>query len=131
MRARTARRIIARAVTAERMCPHCRASNPLGVGGKCVTCKKRLPEYCFACYAAVADENATVCPACGRRRWVFGDFAELACAFEKGRRRQHRYMTALMKGGKAMHEWRCMTCFSDETRTDASTHFPDRPLAQV
>lgn len=115
----------------ERICPDCQTQNPPGVGGKCAKCKKRLPGYCFACYAAVTDENATACPTCGRRRWIFGDFTELACTFEKGRRRQVRYMTTLMKGGKLVHEWRCMTCFSDETHTDALVHFPDRPLAQV
>jgi hypothetical protein len=118
-------------MAADRICPHCQAPNPLGARGKCVRCKKTLPEYCFACSAAIPDESTPACPSCGRRRWVFGDFTELACAFENGRRRQHRYMTTLMKGGRVMHEWRCMTCFSDETRTDASAHFPDRPLAQV
>src|SRR6266508_2561397 len=118
-------------MAAERICPHCQTQNLLGVGGKCAKCKKPLPEYCFACYGAVPDENVTACPACGRHRWVFGDFAELTCAFEKGRRRQHRYMTTLMKGGKAIHEWRCMNCFADETHTDPFAHFPDRPLAEV
>ncbi len=38
-------------------------------------------------------------------------------------------MTTVMKGGKVMHEWRCMKCLTDETRTDAFAHFPDRVIA--
>jgi hypothetical protein len=118
-------------MAAERICPHCQASNPPNLSAKCVKCKKRLPEYCFACYAAVPDENARTCPACGQRRWVSGDLTDLPCAFEKGRRRTHRNMGAVMKAGKVMHMWRCMTCFAEETRTDPFSHFPDRPLAEV
>ena len=118
-------------MAAERICPHCKTQNPLGVGGKCVKCKKRLPEYCFACYAAVSDENVAACPACGRRRWIFGDLTDLPCTLEKGRQRSHRNMGAVMKTGKVMQIWRCMTCFAEETHTDALAHFPDRPLAEV
>lgn len=118
-------------MSGERTCPHCQAPNPLDASAKCVRCRRPLPAYCFSCYAALPDEKAAKCAACGQRRWVFGDFTELSCTFEKRRRRSHRYMTTLMKSGKAMHEWRCMTCFSDETRTDAFAHFPDRPLAEV
>lgn len=131
MRERSARRIIGPPVTGERICPSCQAPNPLDVGAKCVRCRKRLPAYCFACYAPVPGETATSCAACGQRRWVFGDFSDLACTFEKGRRRQHRYMATRMQNGKVVHEWRCMSCFSDETQTDPVAHFPDRPLAQV
>lgn len=131
MRAHPPGRIIDGAMDAQRICPHCQAANPFGVGGKCVKCKKRLPEYCFGCYAAVPDANAPACPACGRRRWVFGDLTDVACSFEKGRRREQRYMGAVAKDGKVLHEWRCMTCFAEETHTDAFAHFPDRPLAEV
>lgn len=112
----------------ERPCPYCRAANPLDLGAKCVKCKKRLPAYCFACYAPVGDDDAT-CRACGRGRWVVGDLADLPCATENGTVRQHRYMTTLAKGGKVVHEWRCMKCLTDQTRSDALAHFPDRQAA--
>lgn len=114
-----------------RVCPHCGADgNPLDPGGKCVRCRKRLPAYCFACYASVTDPDAKSCPECGRRRWVVGDMAQLACASEAGQTvRQHRFMTVVMKAGKPLNEWRCMKCLTDDTRTDAFAHFPDQVAA--
>ncbi len=91
-------------------------------------CRKRLPAYCFACYSPI-DEDAKACAACGRGHWVVGDLTELPCAVESGTVRQHRYMTTLRKGGKVVHEWRCMKCLTDETRTDALAHFPERATA--
>jgi hypothetical protein len=82
--------------------------------------------YCFAYSAAIPDERVAACPDCGRRRWVVGDFAQLACAGERGKVvRNQRYMTTVFEGGKVLHEWRCMKCITDETHTDAFTHFPD------
>lgn len=116
------------AVSGQRICPHCQAANPLDLSAKCVKCRKRLPAYCFACYAVIPDENAPTCAACGRPRWLVGAFADLPCASEGGlTRRKHRFMTTLVKGGKVLHEWRCMKCLTDETRTDAFTHFPEVP----
>ena len=60
-----------------------------------------------------------------------GDLAQLPCAIENGTVRQHRYMTTLMKGGRVMHEWRCMKCLTDETRTEAFVHFPERATASL
>jgi hypothetical protein len=54
-----------------------------------------------------------------------GDFAQVACVAEKGTVRQQRYMKTFMtKDGKVVHEWRCMTCLQDDTRTDALVHLP-------
>lgn len=109
---------------AERSCPHCQTANPLDLSRKCVKCKKRLPEYCFSCFAALAD-GATSCAACGRRRWNVYDIVELPCAQEpKSPVRKLRYMTTIAKGGKVLHEWRCLKCLTDDTHTDAFTHFP-------
>jgi hypothetical protein len=113
-----------------RTCPHCGAANPLDLGSKCVRCRKRLPPYCFACYAPIGRENDTSCAQCGRRRWVAGDLADLRCNNEAGGpvTRPHAYMFARMKAGKVMHWWRCMTCYAEEdTFTDAFAHFPERP----
>jgi hypothetical protein len=114
-----------------RNCPHCQAPNPLDLGKKCVKCRKRLPAYCFACYSAIADEKLLSCPSCGRRRWVIGDYAEIPCAGEKSRVRNQRYMKTVFKGGKVVHEWRCMTCLLDETHTDAFTHFANEVTARA
>jgi hypothetical protein len=109
----------------QRTCPHCQSPNPLDLGKKCVACRKALPPYCFSCYAPLPDEKTRACASCGRPRWVFGDHAELACAVEAGGpRRQHRWMATITKGGQVLHEWRCLKCLTDETRTDAFTHFP-------
>jgi hypothetical protein len=112
---------------ADRICPNCQAANPLDLSRKCVKCKKRMPEYCFGCFAAVADE-ATSCGSCGRRRWNLYDTVELRCAQERGTPlRKHRYMATVMKDKKVQHEWRCMTCLTDDTHTDAFTHFAEGP----
>jgi hypothetical protein len=116
---------------AERLCPTCQAANPLDLSRKCVKCKKRMPEYCFACFAALAD-GATACAACGRRRWNLYDVVELTCAAERGTPlRKMRYMTTIAKGGKVLHEWRCMTCLSDDTHTDAFSHFAEGAATTV
>ncbi len=110
---------------AERICPNCQAANPLDLSRKCVKCKKRMPEYCFGCLVALAD-GATSCASCGRRRWTLYDIVELPCAQERGTpRRKQRYMTTIVKDKKVVHEWRCLTCLTDDTHTDAFTHFPE------
>jgi len=108
----------------ERICPHCQATNALDLARKCAKCKKPLPAYCFYCIAPLAD-GATTCAACGRRRWNLYDIVDLACVSEAGVVRKQRYMTTIAKGGKVQHEWRCMKCLTDETHTDAFTHFPE------
>lgn len=112
-----------------RTCPHCQAANPLDLGAKCVRCRKRMPAYCFACYAAIVDEKVSSCLSCGRRRWVVGDHADLACVAEASHVRNQRYMATVFTGGKVVHVWRCMKCLLDETHTDAFTHFPDQVTA--
>ncbi len=108
-----------------RSCPHCEAPIRVDLSGKCAKCGKRLTAYCFSCYAPIADPKVPSCAACGRRRWVVGDFADLPCASEAGApSRSHRFMTTVTKGGKVLLEWRCMKCLTDETRTDAFSHFP-------
>ena len=118
------------ATAQERLCPHCSAPNPLDLGAKCVKCRKRMGAYCFNCYAAV-DDAATLCAACGRGRWVVGDHADLPCTVENGLIRKHRYMAAVTRSGKIQNEWRCMKCLTDETRTDAFAHFPERSTATL
>ena len=113
------------ATARERLCPHCAAPNAIDLAAKCVKCRKRMGPYCFSCFAAI-DEDAAVCGACGRGHWVVGDFAELPCAVENGIIREHRYLTASGKGEKITHEWRCMKCLTDQTRTDPFSRFPDR-----
>jgi hypothetical protein len=109
-----------------RTCPHCQKANALDLQTKCVACRKPLPSYCFACYEALANDKVRQCPSCGRARWVFGDHTDLACAVETGGpRRQHRWMATITKSGKVVHEWRCLKCLTDETRTDAFAHFPE------
>jgi hypothetical protein len=109
----------------ERLCPHCEAPNPIGLGSKCVKCRKRMGPYCFACFAPIGEDDAS-CRACGRGHWVVGDFAQIPCAVENGTVREHRYMTAVGKGERLSNEWRCLKCLTDQTRTDAFAHFPDR-----
>jgi hypothetical protein len=112
-------------MTAQRACPHCGAANALDLGRKCVRCKKRPPLYCFSCYTPVSSEKDTACAACGRRRWVFGDEAQLRCIAEpKAGDRIHGYMTTRAKDGKVVHEWRCLNCFAQDLLTDAFSHFP-------
>ncbi len=109
-----------------RSCPHCGAANPLDLGKKCSACRKSLPPYCFACYAPIADAGARTCEACGRQRWLFGDFADLGCASETGMVvRSHAYMRTRMRDDKVVQEWRCMKCYGEDTVTDPFTHFPD------
>ncbi len=117
----------------ERTCPHCRAANPLDLAKNCVRCRKRLPLYCFSCYAPIAGDKTSSCENCGRRRWIVGDFADLPCTSETASAvtRRHRYMETRMKAGKVVHQWRCMKCFAEDQFTDAFTHFPDRPLVEV
>ena len=112
----------------ERLCARCGAPNGLDLGAKCVKCRTKLSTYCFACFAPIGDDAAS-CAACGRGRWVVGDFADLPCVTENGKVREHRYMTTFSKKGTVLHEWRCMKCLTDQTRTDALTHFPERATA--
>jgi hypothetical protein len=115
---------------AARTCPHCGAANRLDLGTKCSACRKRLPAYCFACYAPIASDSAPACEACGQRRWIFGDHTDLPCASEAARAtRSQAYMRTRMRGDKVVHEWRCMKCFGEDTLTDAFSHFPSRPAA--
>ena len=109
----------------QRPCPHCQKPIPVDLAKKCISCRKALPPYCFACLAPLTSEDVRTCPSCGRTRWIFGDHEEIACAVEKGNpKRRHRWMATVAKGGKVLHEWRCLKCLTDETRTDAFTHFP-------
>lgn len=115
-----------------RLCPHCAAVNPPDLSQKCARCRGRLPQYCFSCFAPLASAKDAGCASCGRRRWVFGDFAELRCVAEAGSvSRSHAYMTTRMKIGKVLHEWRCMKCFAEDTVTDAFSHFPEGPLVET
>jgi hypothetical protein len=120
-------------VIAARTCPSCSAPNPLDLSGKCKSCKKRLPRYCFACSAPISSEKDQSCAACGHGRWVFGDEVQLLCTNEGGkpRARPHAYMRTKMSAGKVVHEWRCLQCFAQERETDALSHFPDLPLVEV
>jgi len=119
-------------VAGQRLCPLCQAVNPLDLSQKCVRCRKRLPLYCFSCYAPLAGDTEARCASCGQRRWVVGTFAALRCAAEAGSViRSHRYMTTRMKAGKVVHEWRCMKCFAEDRVTDAFSHFPEGPLIEA
>ena len=113
------------ATAQERLCPHCAAPNPVELNAKCVKCRKRMGPFCFNCYAPIASDDARACGSCGRARWVFGDHTDLPCAVEAGHPgRKHRWMATVTRNGAVVHEWRCLRCLTDETRTDAFEHFP-------
>jgi hypothetical protein len=87
---------------------------------------RKVPLQCFACKAPISGDSVRTCAACGRQRWIFGDFDDLKCASETvATLRSHAYMRTRMQAGKVVHEWRCMKCFGEDTVTDAFSHFPD------